>query len=74
MTARHFLLLTVIAILFSLYVSCSENGMIAGGTDTETGGTTVVGCIFKNNGSPAANTIVTILYGWLDPRLRLERK
>jgi hypothetical protein len=66
MSVRPIMAFMVIAALCSLFVSCSQT-QIAGGTDTETGGTKVTGSIRKSDGTPAPATIVTLIPAGYNP-------
>jgi hypothetical protein len=60
MNSSRTILLTMIAALCLPCVSCLQK-QIAGGTDTETGGTVVAGSIRKSDGTPAPNTVVALI-------------
>jgi hypothetical protein len=60
MSLLRIIILAAVAAICSLWVSCSP-AQIAGGTDTETGGTMVTGCIRKSDDIPAPNTVVVLI-------------
>jgi hypothetical protein len=66
MTIQRFLLFSVITFLGLLPLLCSAPQM-AGGTDTETGGTVIIGYINKSDNTPAPNTVVSLIPTNYDP-------
>lgn len=66
MKIRCFSPLLIVTVIIPIFFFCS-GGHIAGATDTETGGTIVVGYINKSDGTPTSEAVVSLFPTDYDP-------